>query len=87
MKVTVEFEDSGEAELCLNANKWYCVLWELDQFLRASHKYATPILSATETNGLSEEAKAIKAEVEGEISWALRQKLSQLMSESNISFY
>ena len=42
MKVTLEFdsvEDAEELEITMNASKWYSVVHEMDQKLRAMHKY------------------------------------------------
>ena len=42
MKVTLEFdsiEDAEELEMTMNASKWYSVVHEMDQKLRAMHKY------------------------------------------------
>lgn len=88
MKISVEFEDHLEAELCLNANKWYSVLFDLDQYLRAAHKYGNPILDKEDDCNLSETDKnsTSVSEIEGEVAWKVRQKISQLMLESNISF-
>jgi uncharacterized protein YjgD (DUF1641 family) len=42
MKVTLEFdsvEDAEELEMIMNASKWYSIVHELDQRLRAMSKY------------------------------------------------
>lgn len=43
MKATLEFElpeDGTEFELAANAQKWYTVAWDLDQWLRSQTKYS-----------------------------------------------
>lgn len=43
MKAILEFnlpEEQSEFELASNANKYYSILWELDQHLRSKIKYA-----------------------------------------------
>ena len=32
-------EEDSEFRLAINANKWYCSMWDLDQFLRSKLKY------------------------------------------------
>lgn len=44
MKAILEFdlnEERAEFELVVNANKWYCVVWDIDQELRRRTKYAS----------------------------------------------
>lgn len=44
MKAILEFdlnEERAEFELVVNANKWYCVAWDIDQELRRRTKYAS----------------------------------------------
>lgn len=44
MKAIIEVdlnEERAEFELMLNANKWYCVVWDIDQELRRRTKYAS----------------------------------------------
>lgn len=44
MKAILEFdlnEERAEFELMVNANKWYCVVWDIDQELRRRTKYAS----------------------------------------------
>ena len=44
MKAILEFdlnEERAEFELMLNANKWWCVVWDIDQELRRRTKYAS----------------------------------------------
>lgn len=44
MKAIIEFdlnEERAEFELMVNANKWYCVVWDIDQELRRRTKYAS----------------------------------------------
>lgn len=44
MKAIIEVdlnEERSEFELMLNANKWYCVVWDIDQELRRRTKYAS----------------------------------------------
>ena len=44
MKAILEFdlnEERAEFELVVNANKWYCVAWDIDQHLRSKTKYAS----------------------------------------------
>jgi hypothetical protein len=44
MKAILEFnldEERAEFELVVNAHKWYCVAWDIDQELRRRTKYAS----------------------------------------------
>jgi hypothetical protein len=44
MKAILEFdlnEERAEFELVVNANKWYCIAWDIDQELRRRTKYAS----------------------------------------------
>jgi hypothetical protein len=41
-KVTIEFnsiEEQHELELCINASKWYSVVWDYSEYLRTKIKY------------------------------------------------
>ena len=41
-KVTIEFntiEEKDELELCINANKWYNIVWDYNEYLRSRLKY------------------------------------------------
>jgi len=43
-KAILEFdlnEERDEFQLMLNANKWYSVVWDIDQHLRSKTKYAS----------------------------------------------
>lgn len=39
MKVTIEFDEEQDAILALQANNWYNVVFEFDQYLRGEIKY------------------------------------------------
>jgi hypothetical protein len=42
-KITLEFdsfEESEEAQTAINANKWKCSIWELEQYYRSIYKYS-----------------------------------------------
>ncbi len=44
MKAILEFdlnEERTDFELVVNAHKWYCVAWDIDQHLRSKTKYAS----------------------------------------------
>jgi hypothetical protein len=44
MKAIIEVdlnEERSEFELMMNANKWYSVVWDIDQHLRSKTKYAS----------------------------------------------
>ena len=73
MKVTLEFnlpDEALEFETAVNAAKMYSVLWDLDQWLRANTKYAPDDMS-DDTYKTFEQC---------------REKLRELMTESNIGF-
>ena len=41
-KVTIEFnsiEEQQELELCINASKWYSIVWDYSEYLRTKIKY------------------------------------------------
>lgn len=43
-KAILEFdlnEERDEFQLMMNANKWYSVVWDIDQHLRSKTKYAS----------------------------------------------
>ncbi len=73
MKATLKFnlpDDDQEFVLATNASNFWSVLWELDQDLRAKTKYASDDLPQDKYDAYQE----------------VRDKLYELMSESNISF-
>ena len=73
MKAVLEFnlpDDDQEFVLATNASNFWSVLWELDQDLRAKTKYASDDLPKDKYDAYQE----------------VRDKLRELMSESNISF-
>jgi hypothetical protein len=73
MKAILEFnlpEDDQEFTLATNGLNFWSVLWELDQDLRTKTKYAPDGLPPDKYDAYQE----------------VRDKLFELMSESNISF-
>lgn len=73
MKAILEFnlpDDQVEFDLANNGSKFWSVLWELDQDLRAKTKYAPDDLPQDKYDTYQE----------------IRDKLYELMSEDNISF-
>jgi hypothetical protein len=41
-KVTIEFnsiDEQHELELCINASKWYSIVWDYSEYLRTKLKY------------------------------------------------
>ena len=73
MKAKLEFnlpEDNDEFKLATQGNAMYSVLWEIDQWLRSNTKYAPDTTS-------SDTYKAYET---------CRDKLREIMSESNIFF-
>ena len=41
-KVTIEFntiDEQHELELCINAGKWYSIVWDYSQYLKTRLKY------------------------------------------------
>ena len=73
MKAILEFklpDDQQEYDLANNALNFYSVLWELDQDLRAKTKYAADDLLQDKYDAYEE----------------IRDKLRELMSESNVNF-
>jgi hypothetical protein len=73
MKAILEFnlpDDQQEFDLANSGLKFWSVLWELDQELRAKTKYASDDLPQDKYDAYQE----------------VRDKLYELMSESNITF-
>ena len=73
MKAILEFnlpDDQQEFDLATSGLKFWSILWELDQDLRAKTKYAPDDLPQDKYDAYEE----------------VRDKLRELMSESNISF-
>ena len=73
MKAILEFnlpDDQEEFDLATSGLKFWSVLWELDQDLRAKTKYAPDDLPQDKYDAYEE----------------IRDKLRELMSENNISF-
>lgn len=73
MKAILEFnlpDDAEEFETAVNAAKMYSILWDMDQWLRANTKYAPDNMS-------DDTYKAFEQ---------CREKLRELMTESNIGF-
>ena len=73
MKATLEFnlpEDQQDFELATKGMKFWSVLWELDQSLRAKTKYAPDSLPQDKYDAYQE----------------IRNELHELMLNSNISF-
>jgi len=73
MKAILEFnlpDDQQEFNLANSGLKFWSVLWELDQELRAKTKYASDDLPQDKYDAYQE----------------VRDKLYELMSESNLSF-
>lgn len=73
MKAILEFnlpDDQVDFDLATNASKFWSVLWELDQDLRAKTKYAPDSLPQDKYDAYEE----------------IRDRLRELMSESNLSF-
>ena len=73
MKAILEFnlpDDQQEFDLANSGLKFWSVLWELDQDLRAKTKYAPDDLPQDKYDAYQE----------------VRDKLYELMSESNITF-
>lgn len=72
-KAILEFylpDDQEEFDLATSGLKFWSVLWELDQDLRAKTKYAPDDLPQDKYDAYEE----------------IRDKLRELMSENNISF-
>jgi hypothetical protein len=73
MKAILEFnlpDDQQDFDLAVKASKFWSVLWELDQDLRAKTKYAPDDLPEDKYDAYQE----------------VRDKLYELMSENLISF-
>lgn len=73
MKATLEFnlpDDEQEFTLANNAMNFWSVLWELDNELRAKTKYAPDDMPEDKYDAYEE----------------IRDRLRELMNESNISF-
>lgn len=72
-KAILEFnlpEDQQDFDLAISGSKFWSVLWELDQSLRAKTKYAPDSLPQDKYDAYEE----------------IRDELRELMSNSNLSF-
>lgn len=72
-KAILEFnlpEDQQDFDLAISGSKFWSVLWELDQSLRAKTKYAPDSLPQDKYDAYQE----------------IRDELRELMSNSNLSF-
>lgn len=73
MKAILEFdlnEERAEFELTVNAHKWYCVVWDIDQELRRRTKYASD----------DEDEKVVEA------LYKFRETVGEIMSKYNVNF-
>lgn len=73
MKAILEFdlnEERAEFELVVNANKWYCVAWDIDQELRRRTKYASD----------EDDDKVVEA------LYKFRETVGEIMSKYNVNF-
>lgn len=73
MKAILEFdlnEERAEFELVVNANKWYCVAWDIDQELRRRTKYASD----------EDDEKIVEA------LYKFRETVGEIMSKYNVIF-
>lgn len=73
MKAILEFdlnEERAEFELVVNANKWYCVVWDIDQELRRRTKYASD----------EDDDKVVEA------LYKFRETVGEIMSKYNVNF-
>lgn len=73
MKAILEFdlnEERAEFELVVNANKWYCVVWDIDQELRRRTKYASD----------DEDEKVVEA------LYKFRETVGEIMSKYGVTF-
>lgn len=72
-KAILEFdlnEERDEFQLMLNANKWYSVVWDIDQHLRSKTKYA----SDDTPNEIVE------------VLYQIREELRDIMNANGVSF-
>ena len=73
MKAILEFdlnEERAEFELTVNASKWYCVVWDIDQELRRRTKYASD----------DEDEKVVEA------LYKFRETVGEIMSKYGLDF-
>jgi hypothetical protein len=73
MKAILEFdlnEERAEFELVVNANKWYCVAWDIDQELRRRTKYASD----------EDDEKVVEA------LYQFRETVGEIMSKYGVDF-
>ena len=72
-KAILEFdlnEERDEFQLMTNANKWYSVVWDIDQHLRSKTKYASD----------NDSAEVIEA------LYQVREELRGIMNMNGVSF-
>jgi hypothetical protein len=77
-KIIIEFdsvEESHDARLALDAMKWKMAMWDLDQKLRSTTKYATSLINP------SKEA----TNEEMDIADKLRDEIRELLNSYNLN--
>jgi hypothetical protein len=75
MKITVEFDNEGEAIDAINAGLWKKTVWDIDQMLRSVTKYGASI------NNPSKEASDDQIMICEEI----RKEIRKIINENRLS--
>ena len=76
-KIILEFdsiEEQIEIQDALNGTNWRMAIWDLDQELRSTTKYGTPILSC----------EGVASETEIEVANVIRERLREILNNYNL---
>jgi hypothetical protein len=76
-KIILEFdsiEEQDDARSALDGYKWKIAVWDIDQFLRSTTKYNTPILAL--------DGEATNEEVE--VAVAIREEICKILDSYNL---
>jgi len=77
-KIILEFdgvEEQDDARTALDGYKWKMAMWDLDQLLRSTTKYAVSLLKHNEQ----------ASEVEYEVAEKLREEIGRILENYNLS--
>ena len=77
-KIILEFdgvEEQDDARTALDGYKWKMAMWDLDQLLRSTTKYAVSILKHNEQT----------TQAEYEVAYKLREEIKNILEQYNLS--
>lgn len=78
-KITLEFdsvEEQSEARVALDGHKWKNAMWELDQKLRQTTKYAVSVVTYGDKEA---------SDVEQDIAEKYREMIREILSQYNLN--